>query len=45
MLFISTLKIETSTMDLEENGVRLKLTLIDTPGFGDAIDNTNWYFP
>ncbi|RDD46993.1 Septin-7 [Trichoplax sp. H2] len=40
-----TLQIEASTMDLEENGVRLKLTLIDTPGFGDAIDNTNCWQP
>jgi septin family protein len=25
--------------DIEENGVRLKLTVVDTPGFGDFINN------
>ncbi len=27
---------------LEENKVRLKLSITDTPGFGDQIDNSNW---
>ncbi len=27
---------------IEENGVRLKLTVTDTPGFGDHINNENW---
>ena len=26
-------------MEIEERGVRLRLTVVDTPGFGDAIDN------
>ena len=31
---------------LKENGVNLTLTVVDTPGFGDAVDNSNWYvFP
>ena len=30
-------------MYLVEGGVSLKLTLVDTPGFGDAINNTKWY--
>lgn len=30
-------------MDIEENGVRLELTLVDTPGFGDLVDNSLWY--
>ena len=30
---------------LEENGVRLALTVIDTPGYGDAVDNTNCWEP
>ena len=25
--------------DIEENGVKLKLTVVDTPGFGDFINN------
>ena len=27
---------------LEEKGVNLKLTVTDTPGFGDQINNSNW---
>lgn len=30
-------------VDIEEKGVRMKLTVIDTPGFGDQINNENWY--
>ena len=30
-------------MTLEEGGVTLRLTCVDTPGFGDAVDNTDWY--
>ena len=28
-----------STPELEEDGVRIALTIVDTPGFGDNIDN------
>ena len=28
---------------LEENGVKLRLNIIDTPGYGDQINNENWY--
>lgn len=28
---------------LEEGGVKMKLTVIDTPGFGDQINNENWW--
>ncbi|TVB12444.1 Septin-9 [Bagarius yarrelli] len=28
--------------NIEEKGVRMKLTVIDTPGFGDHINNENW---
>jgi septin 7 len=28
-----------SSTDIEENGVRLKLTVVDTPGFGDFVNN------
>ena len=27
---------------IEEKGVRLRLTITDTPGFGDQVNNTNW---
>ena len=27
------------TSDIEENGVRLRLTVVDTPGFGDFVNN------
>lgn len=38
-------KIETVTTEIEESGVVLKLTVVDTPGFGDAIDNTDSWKP
>jgi len=25
--------------ELEEDGIRIALTVVDTPGFGDSIDN------
>ncbi|XP_065186751.1 septin-7-like [Sycon ciliatum] len=36
----STTKVQTSSVELAEGGVRLKLTLVDTPGFGDSVDNS-----
>lgn len=30
---------------IEEGGVKMKLTVIDTPGFGDQINNENWCVP
>ncbi|EDV35246.2 LOW QUALITY PROTEIN: uncharacterized protein Dana_GF22296 [Drosophila ananassae] len=33
-----TTKVEKKTMDIEERGVRLRLTVVDTPGFGDAVN-------
>jgi len=41
----STLKIETSACEIEERGVKLKLTVVDTPGFGDGIDNSECFEP
>ena len=37
-----TVHIDTFTVDIEERGVKLKLTVVDTPGFGDAVDNSEW---
>jgi septin family protein len=38
-----TIQIDTHKVDIEEKGIKLKLTVVDTPGYGDAIDNSNWY--
>uniref|UniRef100_A0A8C4IQW9 Septin 5b n=1 Tax=Dicentrarchus labrax TaxID=13489 RepID=A0A8C4IQW9_DICLA len=35
-----TVEIMKHTVDIEEKGVKLKLTIVDTPGFGDAVNNT-----
>lgn len=32
-----------SFAELEEEGVRISLTIVDTPGFGDQIDNEFTY--
>lgn len=40
-----TVSIETTKIMLKENGVKLLLTMVDTPGYGDAIDNTNCWVP
>ncbi|XP_046864598.1 LOW QUALITY PROTEIN: septin-7-like [Xenia sp. Carnegie-2017] len=40
-----TLEVQASTVILKEGGVNLRLTCIDTPGFGDAIDNTDCWKP
>lgn len=37
-----TVNVETTKVLLRENGVNLTLTVVDTPGFGDAVDNSNW---
>ncbi|KAK9899737.1 septin [Cystobasidium minutum MCA 4210] len=35
------LKIKPVTVELEEEGVRISLTIVDTPGFGSAIDSSD----
>ncbi|XP_051563322.1 neuronal-specific septin-3-like isoform X2 [Myxocyprinus asiaticus] len=40
-----TIEIKTISHDIEEKGVRMKLTVIDTPGFGDQINNENCWQP
>lgn len=40
-----TVNVETSRVLLKENGVNLTLTVVDTPGFGDAVDNSNCWVP
>lgn len=38
-----TVGIQVLNTDIEENGVRLKLNVVDTPGFGDFINNEDRY--
>ncbi|XP_046384627.1 septin-7 isoform X3 [Ischnura elegans] len=40
-----TVQVETTRVLLKENGVNLTLTVVDTPGFGDAVDNSNCWQP
>ncbi|XP_017773292.1 PREDICTED: septin-7 [Nicrophorus vespilloides] len=40
-----TVAVETTSILLNENGVNLQLTMVDTPGFGDAVDNSNCWVP
>ena len=37
-----TVKIDASTVEIEERGVKLRLTVVDTPGYGDAINCKDW---
>ena len=32
-----TVEIQKTTMEIEEKGVKLRLTIVDTPGFGDNL--------
>jgi len=36
------MQIKPINVELEEDGVRIALTIVDTPGFGDGIDNEYW---
>ncbi|KAI9307844.1 Septin-type guanine nucleotide-binding (G) domain-containing protein [Cunninghamella echinulata] len=40
-----TTEIETVSHLIEENGVRLRLNIVDTPGYGDQINNENCWEP
>ncbi|XP_015780230.1 PREDICTED: septin-7-like [Acropora digitifera] len=40
-----TVAVKPSTVEMKEGGVRLRLTVVDTPGFGDAVDNTDCWNP
>ncbi|XP_053308911.1 septin-9 isoform X2 [Spea bombifrons] len=40
-----TIEIKSIAHEIEEKGVRMKLTVIDTPGFGDHINNENCWVP
>lgn len=32
-------------LELDDEGTRISLTIVDTPGFGDQIDNEQRYVP
>lgn len=40
-----TTEIVTSKVTIQEGGVHLELTMVDTPGFGDVVDNSNCWNP
>ena len=40
-----TVSISSISADIEENGVRLRLTVVDTPGFGDFVNNDDSWRP
>ncbi|KAI4814203.1 hypothetical protein KUCAC02_003407, partial [Chaenocephalus aceratus] len=40
-----TVGILTHTVSIEEKGIKLRLTVIDTPGFGDSINETGSWKP
>ncbi|XP_027372994.1 septin-4 isoform X5 [Bos indicus x Bos taurus] len=42
---MQTVEITKHAVDIEEKGVKLRLTIVDTPGFGDAVNNTEWLRP
>ena len=35
-------QIRSSTVHVQEGGVHLALTVVDTPGYGDVVDNSQW---
>jgi septin 3/9/12 len=41
----STTEIQTVSHIIEENGVRLRLNIVDTPGYGDLINNERCWDP
>eukprot|EP00126_Sphaerothecum_destruens_P013238 Sdes_comp22653_c0_seq1m21076 len=42
---MKTVEIHSTVHVIEEKGVRLKLTTIDTPGFGDKVNNSDCWKP
>ncbi|XP_044142998.1 septin-5-like [Bufo gargarizans] len=40
-----TIEIVKQTVDIQEKGVRLRLTVVDTPGYGDAVNNEECWKP
>ncbi|RLW11729.1 hypothetical protein DV515_00001777 [Chloebia gouldiae] len=42
---VTNILVEQSKVLIKEGGVQLLLTIVDTPGFGDAVDNSNCWQP
>jgi len=40
-----TTKVDAHQVVMEEEGVKLYMTVVDTPGYGDAVDNTDCWEP
>ena len=40
-----TVTVDSTTVVLTEKGVNLRLTIVDTPGYGENIDNSNCWQP
>lgn len=40
-----TVTIDRKSMDIEERGVKLRLTIVDTPGFNEMVDATDCWTP
>ena len=38
---VKTTEIEKTTLDIEEAGVKLRLTIVDTPGYGDGLEGAD----
>lgn len=38
-----TVQIEKKYLEIEERGVKLRLTIVDTPGFNDSMNEVEWY--
>lgn len=41
----NTVKVEANTVEIDEHGVKVRLTVIDTPGFGDRLNNDHSFEP
>jgi septin family protein len=42
---LCSVEVTATTVEIEEKGVRLRLTIVDTPGFADAVNNDGSWTP
>ena len=40
---LKTVSIEKRFVEIEDHGIKLRLTIVDTPGFNDMVDASQWY--
>jgi len=38
-----TVSVEKRFVEIEDHGIKLRLTIVDTPGFNDMVDASRWY--